>query len=114
MKKLIITTAVMLGAASLGHAAEAAIVSFDEGELTISLGGSGTVSVVAQVDFKYVSNKTGSESLARATSQPLTVDLSGEETPVKITFVPPDGALLEVEIVVFIGGDEKARETLYY
>lgn len=99
---------------SAAGAVEVAIISYEDGDLNFSLAGAGTVTVTAQVDFKYISAKTGVESLARATSEALKVKLTGEEAPATIQFVPPDGSLVEVEAVVFVNGDEKAREVFYY
>lgn len=107
-----------VGVASLVAAAafslQATIVSYEEGELNFSLAGSGTVTVVAQVDFKYVSAKTGAESLARAKSEPLKIKLTGEETPATIQVLPPDGSIVEVEVVLFVNDEEAARQTFYY
>ncbi len=109
-----ITVGVMCLVTSAAYAVEATIVAYDDGELNFALKGSGTVSVNAQVDFKYISAKTGAEALARAKSEPMKIKLTGEETPATIKFIPPDGALVEVEIILFVDGEEKARQTYYY
>jgi hypothetical protein len=113
MKYAFCALAAVLATASGAAAVEAAIVSYVDGDLNFSLTGTGTVTVTAQVDFKYISAITGIESLARATSEPLKIKLTGEETPGMIQFVPPDGAIVEVEAVIFIDGDEKARQVYY-
>jgi hypothetical protein len=109
-----ITIGVMCLVTSAAYAVEATIVAYDDGELSFALKGSGTVSVNAQVDFKYISAKTGAEALARAKSEPMKIKLTGEETPATIKVIPPDGALVEVEIILFVDGEEKARQTYYY
>ena len=114
MKQAICVAAAALLTVGAAGAVEAAIVSYVDGDLSFSLTGTGTVTVTAQVDFKYISALTGAESLARATSEPLKIKLTGEETPGTIQFVPPDGSVTEVEAVVFVNGDEKAREVFYY
>ena len=101
-------------AANAAVAVEATIISYEDGDLNFSLTGAGAVTVTAQVDFKYISAKTGFESLARATSESIKIKLTGEEAPGTIQFVPPDGALVEVEAVIFVDGDEKARRVFYY
>jgi hypothetical protein len=112
-KKLFIF-GVVCSAATTAFAVEAAIVSYEGGELNFSLTGSGTVTVTGQVDFKYISAKTGNESLARATSEPMKIKLTGDETPAAIQVIPPDGSVVEVEVILFVNGDEKARQTFYY
>ncbi|MEE9458096.1 MAG: hypothetical protein V3W11_13205 [bacterium] len=101
-------------AAGAAFAVEATIISYEGGELSFSLNGSGTVTVTSQVDFKYISVKTGAESLARATSEPMKIKLAGEETPATIMFIPPDGSIVEVEVVIFVNDKEITRETFYY
>jgi hypothetical protein len=95
-------------------AVDVAIISYVDGDLNFTVTGTGTVTVTAQVDFKYISAKTEAESLARATSQPIKVKLAGEAVPATIQFVPPDGSLVEVEAVIFVNDDEKARQVFYY
>jgi hypothetical protein len=114
MRSRLVTVGVACLTAGAAFAVEATIVSFEDGDLNFSLKGNGTVSVYAQVDFKYISAKTETESLARATSEPMAVKLTGEETPATIKVVPPDGALVEVEVILFVDGEEKARQTYYY
>ncbi len=114
MRSKLIAIGIMCLAVSTAYAVEATIVSYAEGELDFSLKGSGTVSVNAQVDFKYVSDKTGAEALARATSDPMSIKLTGGETAGKIEIIPPEGALIEVEVILFVDGEEKARQTYYY
>jgi hypothetical protein len=114
MRNIIVALAAAALLAAGASALEAAITSYEEGALDFSLAGSGTVSVNAQIDFKYISDKTGSESLARATSDPVKVNLTAEGTPVTIEVVPPDGTVTEVEVVLFVNGEEKARQTFYY
>jgi hypothetical protein len=114
MRSKLIGVGILCLAASAAYAVEATIISYAEGELNFSLKGSGTVSVNAQVDFKYISDKTGEEALARATSDPMKIKLTGEETPGKIEIIPPEGALIEVEVILFVNGEEKARQTYYY
>jgi hypothetical protein len=114
MKYALCVLAAVSFTAGAAGAVEAAIVSYVDGDLNFSLTGTGTVTITAQVDFKYISALTGVESLARATSEPLKVKLAGEETPVTIQFIPPDGSITEVEAVIFVNGDEKAREVFYY
>jgi hypothetical protein len=114
MRSAFIVFAASLTVAGAAFAAAATIVSYVDGDLNFSLTGTGTVTVTAQIDFKYISNKTGAESLARATSEPLKVKLTGEETPATIQFLPPDGSIVEAEVVIFVDGDEKARQTFYY
>lgn len=114
MKYGLCVTAALLLAVGTAGAVEAAIVSYVDGDLNFSLTGTGAVTVTAQVDFKYISALTGVESLARATSDPLKIKLTGEETSGTIQFVPPDGSVTEVEAVIFVNGDEKAREVFYY
>jgi hypothetical protein len=114
MRNALFAAAAALWAASVAGAVEVAAIIYDEGELNFSLVGTGTVTVTAQADYKYISAKTGEDSLARATSEPMKVKLAGEETPVKILFIPPEGAVTEVEIVVFVDGEEATRQTFYY
>jgi hypothetical protein len=114
MKYAVCALAALLAAVGAASAVEAAIVSYVDGDLNFSLTGTGTVTVTAQVDFKYISALTGVESLARATSDPLKIRLTGEETPGTIQFIPPDGAITEVEAVIFVDGDEKARQVYYF
>jgi len=114
MKYALCALAAVLTTVSAAAAVEAAIVSYVDGDLNFSLSGAGNVTVTAQVDFKYVSAITGVESLARATSEPLKIKLTGEETPGTIQFVPPDGSVVEVEAVIFVNGDEKARQVYYF
>jgi len=114
MRTTLFSMALALSVAASASAVEATIVSYEEGELNFSLKGGGTVTVTGQVDFKYISAKTGTESLARATSEPIAVKLTGEETPATILVVPPDGSVTEVEIILFVNGEEKARQTFYY
>ncbi len=114
MRKVLCVAAAAAATFGAARAAEVSIVSYEDGELSLALAGAGTVTVTAQVDFKYISAKTGSESLARAVSEPVKVKLTAEGTPVTLLFPPPEGALVEVEAVVFVNGVEKARETFYY
>lgn len=114
MKYAVCALAAALATAGAAGAVEATIVSYVDGDLNFSLTGTGTVTVTAQVDFKYISALTGAESLARATSEPLKIKLTGEETPGTIQFVPPDGSITEVEAVIFVNGDEKARDIFNY
>jgi hypothetical protein len=114
MRSRLIAIGIVCLAVSAAYAVEANIVSYAEGELNFSLKGSGTVSVNAQVDFKYISDRTGEEALARAKSDPMKIKLTGEETPGKIEVIPPEGALIEVEVILFVDGEEKARQTYYY
>jgi hypothetical protein len=114
MRSTLFAAAAALWAASVAGAVEVTAIIYDEGELNFSLRGAGTVTVNAQADYKYISAKTGEDSLARATSEPMKVKLTGEETPVKILFVPPEGAVTEVEIIVFVDGEEATRQTFYY
>ncbi len=114
MRTVRLALGLSLAVAAGALAVEATIISFAEGELNFSLKGTGTVTVVGQVDFKYISDKTGAESLARATSEPMKVKLTGEDTPATILVVPPEGSVVEVEVVLFVNGDEKARQTFYY
>ena len=100
--------------AGAAFAVEATIISYEDGELSFSLTGTGTITVNAQIDFKYISAKTGNESLARATSEQMKVKLTGEETPATIQVMPPDGSVVEVEIVLFVNGEEKTRQMFYY
>jgi len=92
-------------------AAEVEIANYGDGALEFTVKGSGTATVMAQADFKYISDKTGVDGLARATSNPFKVKLTETPIPVNITFDPPDGSVTEVEIVVFVNGEEKARRT---
>jgi hypothetical protein len=114
MKYAVCALAAVLMTAGAASAVEAAIVSYVDGDLNFSLTGTGTVTVTAQVDFKYISALTGVESLARATSDSLKIKLTGEETPGTIQFIPPDGSITEVEAVIFVNGDEKARQVYYF
>jgi hypothetical protein len=111
--KLLIVGVICL-AAGAAFAVEATIVSYEDGELSFSLEGSGTVTVTGQVDFKYISEKTGTESLARAKSEPMKIKLAGEEIPATILVIPPDGSIVEVEVVLFVNDKEIARETFYF
>lgn len=112
MKGVVLLLAV--STATAAAAAEATVVSYNEGELNFSLKGTGTVSVVAQVDFKYISAVTGVEALARAVSEPVKVKLTGGETPVTIKVQPPAGTILEVEVVLLVDGKEVARQPYYF
>jgi len=112
LKALIV--AVALAGPALAGALEVAGFTYADGKLDFTLQGSGTVTVTAQADFKYLSNKTNEEALARAVSAPLRVKLGGQPTPVTVAFVPPDGAVSEVEVVVFVNGREEARQTFYF
>jgi hypothetical protein len=103
-----------LAGPTLAAALEVAGLTYADGKLDFTLRGSGTVTVSAQADFKYLSNKTNEEALARAVSAPLRVKLGGQPTPVTVTFVPPGGVVSEVEVVVFVNGLEKARQTFYF
>ncbi|NIT36924.1 MAG: hypothetical protein GTN49_10570 [candidate division Zixibacteria bacterium] len=114
MRSKLFAAAAALWAASVAGAVEVTALIYDEGELNFSLRGTGTVAVNAQADYKYISAKTGEDSLARATSEPMEVELAGEETPVKILFLPPEGSVTEVEIIIFVDGEEMMRQTFYY
>jgi hypothetical protein len=114
MRTILLSMALALSVAAAAAAVEATIISFEDGELNYSLKGTGTVTVTGQVDFKYISAKTGAESLARATSEPVKVKLTGEETPATIVVIPPEGSVSEVEIILFVDGEEKTRQTFYY
>lgn len=114
MGNKLLTVGVICLAAGAAFAVEATIVSYEGGELSFSLKGSGTVTVTGQVDFKYISAKTGTESLARAKLEPMKIKLAGEETPATILVIPPDGLIVEVEVVLFVNDKEIARETFYY
>ncbi len=114
MRKNLLTVGIVCLTAGAAFAVEATIVSFEGGELSFTLKGSGTVTVTGQVDFKYISAKTGAEALARAKSEPMKIKLTGEETPATILVIPPDGSLVEVEVVLFVNEKEVARETFYY
>lgn len=114
MRKKLFTVGVACLAAGAAFAVEATIVSYEGGELNFTLKGSGTVTVMGQVDFKYVSDKTGAEALARAKSEPMKIKLTGEETPATILVIPPGGSIVEVEVVLFVNDKEIARQTLYY
>ncbi len=103
-----------LAVVTAAGAAEVAIISYDGGQLDFTVKGSGTVSVVAQADYKYYSDALAGEAWARATSAPLKVKLTGAKAPVTIKFIPPTGQVLEVEIIVFVDGEEKARQTFAY
>jgi hypothetical protein len=113
MKRAVVLSVVFLYAVT-AVAADVALVSFEEGELKLNVTGSGAVTLTAQIDYKYISNKTGAESLARSTSAPVKMNLEAGGTPVTIDFQSPDGAIAEAEVVVFINGNEKFRETIYY
>jgi len=110
----LVILAALAAATASAAAVSAAIVSYDAGELNFVVDGAGTVTVVAQIDFKYISDVTGAEALARAVSEPLKVQLAGGETKGTINFTPPAGTLLEAEVVLFVNGAEKARQTFYY
>jgi len=112
-KTLLFVAAAALTAAS-ALAAEAVIVSYAEGTLNFVVKGTGTVTVTAVADYKYISETTGDEALARSESPPLKVKLTGVDAPGTIAFAPPAGTLEEVEIVLFVNGDEKARQTFYF
>jgi len=114
MKHAFYAWAALTLTAGAAVAVEATIVSYQDGDLNFALTGAGAVTVTAQIDFKYISAKTGVESLARATSGAMEITLTGEETPGTIQFVPPDGSLVEVEAVIFVDGEEAAREVFYY
>ena len=114
MRTTLLSMALALSVAAAAAAVEATIISFEDGELNFSLKGTGTVAVTGQFDFKYISAKTGAESLARATSEPVKVKLTGEETPATIVVILPEGSVSEVEIILFVNGEEKTRQTFYY
>jgi len=114
MWKKLFAFGVVCSVAAAAFAVEATIVSYEDGELNFSLKGSGTVTVTGQVDFKYISDKTGAEALARATSEPMKIKLAGDETPATIQVIPPDGSIVEVEVVLFVNDEEKTRQTFYY
>lgn len=114
MRRALACGLALAAAAAAASAVEVTVASFVDGKLEVSLQGSGSVAVSAQVDFKYISAKTEAESWARAVSEPVKVKLTGEVQPVTFEFLPPEGVLVEVEIVVFVNGEEKAREKYYY
>ena len=100
--------------AAAAWAAEAAVVAYDAGRLDFTVKGSGTATVVAQADYKYYSEATGAEALARAVTPPMKIKLTGGETPVTVNFTPPGGQVYEVEILITVDGEEKARETFNF
>ncbi|UCH79230.1 MAG: hypothetical protein JSU81_04585 [Candidatus Coatesbacteria bacterium] len=114
MRRAVGSALAVLALAAAAHAVDVAIVSFADGKLELTLEGRGAVTVSAQVDFKYISAKTDAESWARAVSEPLKVKLTGEAQPVTFEFLPPEGALVQVDVVVTVNGEEKVRESLYY
>lgn len=95
-------------------AAEVEILSYSGGNLDFTVRGSGTVTVTAQADVRYLSATTGADAMVRAVTNPLKISLSESVIPVKINFNPPDGSVTEVEVIVFIDGVEKARRTFYF
>jgi hypothetical protein len=103
--------ACLLLTASSVVAAEAEISGYADGSLEFTVKGSGTAAITAQADFKYISSKTVADALARATSDPLKIKLTETPVPIKIAFNPPEGSVTEVEVIVFINGEEKARRT---
>jgi hypothetical protein len=114
MRRALASGLALAAIATAASAVEITIVSFADGKLELMLEGRGSVAVSAQVDFKYVSAKTSAESWARAASEPVKVKLTGEAQPVTFEFLPPEGALVQVDVVVTVNGEEKARESLYY
>ncbi len=96
--------------AAAAYGAEVSDLAYGDGKLTFLVKGDGAVALVAQIDFTYISEKTGVESLARATSATLKADLTGTPVPVTIAMTPPAGVLSKAEVVIFADGDEVARE----